>query len=327
MPPEQSLKQRPKKKDLPLFPIFPELSADEASTYASGGIAWDSLSSDAERDAAISHFMGTVLDFRHRHGRHFPWQQTRDPWPILLSEVMLQQTTTARVLEKYRLFLEIWPDFRSMASVSLVDLLAAWSGLGYNRRALALRQTAIRSEEWGWTLPDDRESLLSLPGIGASTAAAIRCFCYDLRDIYLETNVRRAVLHWFFPDEEGVKDKRIEPILLYAAKRVDDIRQWYYALMDYGVLLARLVPNPNRRSSSYARQTAFKGSDREIRGRIIFMLTHQGPRDKVALMEALGSSDEARLQSILDALQAEGFIEERPASMAAENSPLYGVKK
>lgn len=322
----------PKKSSSPFpFSVFPALSAEDARVYAAHSISWDSLFSEKERGTAVTHFIRIILEFRQHHGRVFPWQQTRDPWPVLLSEVMLQQTTTARVLDKYRLFLEKWPDFQSMASSSLEDLLAAWSGLGYNRRALALRQTAVRSEEWGWTLPCDRAALLSLPGIGPSTASAIRCFCYAIPDIYLETNVRRTVLHWFFPDEEGVKDKRIEPILLRAAERVEDIREWYYALMDYGVLLARLVPNPNRRSSSYTRQAQFKGSDRELRGRIVFMLTHQGPQKKATLMEALGDPDEDRVQSILEALDKEGFIEERPvgeeSGSVAEDEPLYGLKK
>ncbi len=307
--------------------MFPLLSAEDASSYVSFHVDWDPTCDLSIQMPAITAFRDTILDFRTRYGRLFPWQQTRDPWAILLSEVMLQQTTTSRVEEKYRLFLEKWPTPRDLSRSTLDELLAAWSGLGYNRRALALYRTACATEQWNWTLPSDKETLLSLPGIGPSTAAAIRCFSYGIADVYLETNVRRVLLHCFFPSEEGVKDNRLIPILQEMVSHIDDIRQWYYALMDYGVLLSRLVPNPNRRSASYTRQAAFKGSDRELRGRIIFLATHQGPQSLDALAAVLEEFEMERIIRAVDALQKEGFLEKRDGLSAAESTPVYGLRR
>ncbi|HQB91123.1 MAG TPA: DNA repair protein, partial [Sphaerochaeta sp.] len=121
---------------------FPDLGSDEAASYL-----WPPY--DVE-EASLSEFRRCILDFYQRHGRTFPWRESGDAYHILLSEVMLQQTQTSRALPKYELFLSLWPTIEALAGATLLDLLTAWKGLGYNRRALYLHQSAKACEAWGW---------------------------------------------------------------------------------------------------------------------------------------------------------------------------------
>lgn len=276
------------------------------------------------RADCLALFSEHVWSIFRTHGRSFPWRDTDDPYRILLSELMLQQTQTERVLPKYHLFLEMWPDFRSLASARLLDVLAAWSGLGYNRRALALRTIAQKSEAYGWTLPDDPELLLQLPMIGPATCAAILSFAFRRSSIYLETNVRRVLIHQFHLGQHRVEDRvlRIELQELIALQ--EDYKGWYYALMDYGVLLKRLVVNPNRRSASYARQGRFENSDRQLRGMLLLRFTEQGPQDIEVLCGKLPFERERILKCVAD-LEAEGFI--GPGTRAsASDAVRYGIR-
>ncbi|MCH3907092.1 MAG: DNA repair protein [Sphaerochaeta sp.] len=275
---------------------FPDLSPEEAASYL-----------DAPTDE--TEFVAFILHFYHQHGRSFPWRDTDDPYRVLLSEVMLQQTQTGRVEAKYAEFLALWPDFRALAEAPFPDLLTHWLGLGYNRRARALQQAAKATSAWGWTIPDDKEVILSLPGVGPSTASAIRCFCYHQPDIYLETNIRRVLLHVFHPGEEGVKDKVLSNLLASFFPSCGDPKPWYYALMDYGVLLKRLIPNPNRRSASYHTQSTFQGSDRQVRGALLHVLAETGERSLSQLESQLPFEPE-RVSSMLKRLSDEGLVAE-----------------
>src|ERR671938_68366 len=128
-----------------------------------------------------------LLAWFGEHGRDLPWRRTRDPYAILVSEVMLQQTQVERVVPRYLAWLERWPTFEALAAASAADVIRAWQGLGYNRRALNLHRAAREVAAHGW--PND---LTTLPGVGAYTAAAIGCFAFGRDVLPVDTNVQRV---------------------------------------------------------------------------------------------------------------------------------------
>jgi len=258
--------------------------------------------------AEIAAFREAVYAEHRERGRMLPWRETRDPWSILVSELMLQQTQVARVVPKYEAWMRRWPDAASLAAASVAETLSAWSGLGYNRRALALKAAAsVIALEHGGKVPEDAGALRDLPGIGAYTAGAIRAFAFGCPDVFLETNIRAALLHWFFPGREGVLDRELLPV---AALVLDasDARTWYYALMDYGAALKKLAPNPSRRSAHHAVQSRFEGSLRQARGAIVRVLASSGALDATLLPDLVGMERE-RVEKALAALVAEGTVE------------------
>ncbi|MEK7519955.1 MAG: A/G-specific adenine glycosylase [Patescibacteria group bacterium] len=228
---------------------------------------------------SIRTFQKTVWRHYRRHGRHdMVWRKNITPYRVVVSEVMLQQTQVARVTHKLRPFVRMFPSFRSLARAPLSRVLAAWQGLGYNRRALMLKrlaQTVVR--EHGGILPRDPVMLAALPGIGFATAGSIAAFAFQEPVAFIETNIRRVFIHFFFPHKKSVHDS---DILKIVQKTVDtkNPREWYFALMDYGAWLARAEKeNPNRKSAHYQRQPKFEGSDRQVRGRILALLVTDGP--------------------------------------------------
>ncbi|MFA7117318.1 MAG: DNA repair protein [Sphaerochaetaceae bacterium] len=254
-------------------------------------------------------FVRFINDFSAYYLREFPWRETTDVYRVFLSEVMLQQTQTQRVRPKYEEFLGLWPDFLSLSQVPFDQLLSHWKGLGYNRRALNLQKAAKSTEAWGWTIPNDRTLIESLPGIGPATASAIQCFCYHDKAIYLETNIRRVLIYAFFPGDEKVRDAILEQKLSSLLTYVDDTKNWYYALMDYGVLLKCLISNPNKKSAVYHKQSTFKDSNRQIRGQLIHLLSETGTKDKEAIVHILPFESE-RIEYALQQLVDEGLVQE-----------------
>jgi A/G-specific adenine glycosylase len=224
---------------------------------------------------------------------------------------MLQQTQVERARTFYERFIKEFPDFTALAGAKKSDILLAWQGLGYNRRALALHKSAkIVIEQYGGRLPRDRVTLESLPGIGPYTAGAIRAFAWNDPEVFIETNIRRAFIHFFFPRRRRVHDREILP-LIERSLDSEDPRAWYFALMDYGAMLGDTVPrNPNRRSVHYARPSKFVGSDREMRGKVLRLVLARKKirREDIANM-APGSR--ARAERALGALVREGFLKEK----------------
>lgn len=231
--------------------------------------------------------------------RDLPWRRTRDPYKIWLSEVMLQQTQVARVETRWQEWLYRFPTVGDLAAAPVSDVLAAWQGMGYNRRALSLKKAAETiAQEYDGAFPRSAKELVALPGIGPATAQGIRSFAFDLPGVYLETNVRTVVLHHLFPDVSEVSDKELTPIVettcpaavctdeadeatvrLQLAGRFadpqdarDTPRAWYYAMLDYGAYLKKTVPNPSRRAKAYTRQSKFEGSRRQKRAEAVRML-------------------------------------------------------
>jgi len=220
---------------------------------------------------------------------------------------MLQQTQVERVIEKYEWFIEAFPDVSSLAKAPLKDVLSAWQGLGYNRRAISLVKLAeVLVTEYDGTLPDNPEVLVKLPGIGHATAGSLCAFAFRKPSVFIETNIRRVFIHHFFQDREGIRDDEIMPLVeatLYKANP----RDWYYALMDYGSALKKSIVNPNRKSAHYTRQNAFEGSDRKIRGLILKVLVRETSMTEKDIGKAV-DSDRERIKKVLSALIREGFI-------------------
>jgi len=236
-----------------------------------------------------------------------PWRNTRNPYRILVSEVMLQQTSVERVMRKYPEFVRAFPGFRALARASVAEVLAAWKGLGYNRRALALREAARTVvETCHGKMPRTVEELIELPGIGRATASAVLVYSFDAALPFIETNVRRVFIHFFFPRSRRVTDARLMP-LVETALDTGNPREWYYALMDYGAMLGKSAVNANTRSARYRRQAQFEGSLRQLRGRILGAILERGPITKVRLTREPGCADE-RLDRALALLVQEGFL-------------------
>jgi A/G-specific adenine glycosylase len=252
-------------------------------------------------------FRRKVYDYFRRHGRDLPWRHTADPWHIVVSEIMLQQTQVDRVIEPYRRFVGRFPEPAALASSSQKEVLAAWKGLGYNRRALYLHRCArMLTERFDGAVPDDPVVLRTLPGIGEATACSIAAFAFNRPTVFIETNIRSVYLHHFFPGQEGISDRELLPLIARSLDRRNPAR-WYSALMDYGVRLKKRVPNPSRRSAHHFRQSAFQGSDRQIRGGIIRELLGKPTRGAAELAAAL-EVETQRVESNLERLRDEGFV-------------------
>jgi A/G-specific adenine glycosylase len=253
-------------------------------------------------------FQGRVWDYYKHHQRDLPWRYTTDPYRILVSEVMLQQTQVERVRERYEHFIRRFPDFGTLATATPADVLSVWQGLGYNRRALALRQTAIRViEDFDGILPTNEKDLQSLPGIGPYTAAAVLAFAFNQPVLLIDTNIRRVFIHCFFNERSQVSDREILPLVRETLDR-ENPREWYNALMDFGWYLGTTVENPNRRSRHYQRQPPFEGSTRQVRGKILGLLVTAGELSREDLCNAM-DKPASTLEPVLLQLEAEGFLD------------------
>ena len=215
--------------------------------------------------------------------RDLPWRCTYDPYAIWISEVMLQQTQVSRVDGRWQRWLERFPTVDALAAAAPSDVLEEWQGLGYNRRALSVHRAAQAISEAGGVFPQDQKELVKLPGIGPATAAGIRAFAFNLHGVYLETNVRTVFLHELYPQAEGVPDSELIPLVELtcpasiagaadAAATELTPRSWYYALLDYGAYLKKIIPNPSRRSKSHVKQSRFEGSHRQKRAELLRVL-------------------------------------------------------
>lgn len=276
----------------------------------------------------IDNFRALIYSCYSNFGRKFPWRETQDPYRILISEMMLQQTQTDRVLPKYIQFLETYPDIKALAEADISEVITLWKGLGYNRRALALVRIAETVvEKWDGQIPEDEKLLRSLYMVGPATAAAIRAFSFKKPSLYLETNIRRVLLYFFFYGAEDVKDAQLYDLLELIMDEKDP-KQWYYALMDYGVFLKKVIPNPNRRSAHYTRQAQFKNSNREIRGKLLDLLISKGDVQFEDINAEVNYTEE-RLLNCLNSLINEGFISvyQSRRTEAAEAVPRYGLAK
>lgn len=259
-----------------------------------------------------SRFIKIIWDYYKKNRRDFSWRNIITPYRIVVSEIMLQQTQAPRVVPKFESFIKQFPDFQSLAKASLQDVLKEWKGLGYNRRGMNLKRLAetIISKHNG-ILPNTQEELLELPGIGRGTAGSLLAFAYNIPIPFIETNIRTVFIHFFFKDKENISDKEIFPLI---EKTLDhkNPREWYYALMDYGVMLKKTHKNPSQKSAHYKKQSAFNGSTRQLRSSILQFIIES---KKVTITDLqkhithpLSAKDPAIIQKITNDLLKEGFI-------------------
>lgn len=253
-------------------------------------------------------FRKKIYSHFKEHGRDFPWRKTRDPYHVFVSEIMLQQTQTSRVSQKFPEFIAAFPDFRSLAAAPLKEVYRQWQGMGYNRRALYLQKAAQKVvAEHGGTLPKTVEALEDLPGIGPATARSIAAYAFNLPVIFVETNIRTIFIHEFFPGKDTVSDENLLPLVEQTLDRTDPWT-WYNALMDYGVMIKENHVNPGRRSRHYVRQKPFESSDRCIRGEILRRAAASDTGVTVAMVATAGFPVE-RVERCCAALAAEGLLE------------------
>ncbi len=246
-----------------------------------------------------------------QHGRQqLPWRQTADPYHILVSEMMLQQTQVDRVIPKYQAFIKRFPTVQHLARAQQRSVIGLWQGLGYNRRAMFLHRAAKAIvQEYAGQWPQTPAALAELPGVGQYTAAAVCAFAFNQPVAMIETNIRRVFIHHFFADRDGVTDAELLPLIEQALDTTDP-RQWYWALMDYGAIALKDRPNPNRQSAHYTKQSSFVGSARQVRGQIVKTLTEQRQLTVPQLLKAL-QFPAARVKQQLAALEAEGFVRQQ----------------
>lgn len=262
-------------------------------------------------------FVRRVWSEGKKHHRDLAWRYIDDAYAVLVSEIMLQQTQVSRVEKYWPRFLKTFPTLDALASADTSLALEHWQGLGYNRRALALKRTAEECAlQFKGELPRTYDELLKLPGIGPATAGGVMVFAYQKPALYLETNVRTVFLHELFPHEEGVSDKTLEPLVLETCSK-EDPRGWYYALLDYGAYLKSVMPNPSRRSKHHSKQSAFEGSKRQKRAELVRIVlgapgisTEEAKRalDEFEHEKGRRETDQALFDALVTDLSAEGFF-------------------
>ena len=240
--------------------------------------------------------------------RDMPWRQDTRPYYVLVSELMLQQTQVVRVIPKFLAFIEAFPDEEVLAQASLADVLRLWQGLGYNRRAKYLHDAVkMIVNEYKGEWPTTAAGLMKLPGIGPNTAGAIMTYAYNMREPFIETNVRTVYFHHFFSGGDKIKDAQIQELL---SKTVDSEypREFYWALMDYGSWLKANGVRNNSVSHAYKKQSPLEGSVRQVRGRIIAALTATD-LNEIDLRQIVRADE--RFSSALEGLIRDGLVTRR----------------
>jgi A/G-specific adenine glycosylase len=269
-----------------------------------------------------------LLDWSEQARRDLPWRRTRDPWAILVSELMLQQTQVARVEPKYLAFMARFPDVRSCAAAGVADVVRSWAGLGYNRRAVNLHRCAtLVVERHGAELPDTLDELLALPGIGPYTARAVLAFAYE-RDVgVLDTNAARVLARlagrsFTLRDAQAAADEAVPHGAGWA---------WNQAMLDLGATICtsrhprcdacpvvrscawhrsgRSLPDPAVGSAGVSgKQSTFEGSDRQGRGRLVDALRRHGQVPVPDLAAHAGWQDDApRARRAAESLVRDGL--------------------
>ena len=240
-----------------------------------------------------------ILDWYKKNKRDLPWRKTTDPYKILVSEIMLQQTQVDRVIPKYLAWIKHFPNLKTLAKASTKDLLQYWSGLGYNSRALRLQKLAQEViKNHNGKLPEDENVLIKLPGIGPYTARSVLIFAHNKNMGTVDTNIRRIFIHEFKLDE-SFKDQN----LLEFAHDITPKNQscdWHNALMDYG---ATYLTSKKTGIRPVSRQSKFKGSKRMYRGKILKLLL-QGNKT----ISQLNKECNKDVKDIINELKGEGMV-------------------
>jgi len=253
-------------------------------------------------------FQKFVLGYFKKNGRSFPWRDTKDPYKILVSEVMLQQTQTERVLVKYAEFLKVFPTWKALSTATPAEVVKVWMGLGYYRRAFNLHKAAqCVWNEYGGVPPQTAEGLKNLPGVGPYTAAAVAAFAFGEPAPMIETNIRSVYLYTFYPQVLAVSDKEVLQKVEETLYKKDP-RSWFYALMDLGVELKKHTKGINQRSKHRVKQSKFEGSQRQVRAAVLRTIAEAASIRRSDIKRKL-SYDADRIEAAIAALQAEGLIQ------------------
>ena len=218
------------------------------------------------RDMTHQEFQDYVHSQGRRLYRPMPWREQPTFYNVLVSELMLQQTQVSRVQIKFAEFMEWFPGVETLAAADLPEVLQAWQGLGYNRRARYLHQAAQQIAK-GAEMKTEAD-LLALPGVGPGTAGAIMNYVYQVPTPFIETNIRTVYFNHFFVGRSGVTDRELLPVVAETMDK-DDPRGWFWALMDYGTELKAQGKGKLQTSWHYAKQSRFSGSLRQMRGEIV----------------------------------------------------------
>ncbi len=294
-------------------------------------IGFDGLVRASAEARGVKPVQRRLLSWYAKNGRaSLPWRKTRDPYRILVSEFMLQQTQVDRVLPKYRAFLKRFPTMRTLAVASLSDVIREWQGLGYNSRAVRLKRIAEAViAQFGGSMPSDVESLRSLKGIGPYTAAALRAFAFECDDAAVDTNVRRVVERLMLGAEQ--------PQALVPRGRGHD---WNSALMDFGATICTarapkcavcplktvcasfpVGPPDLKRERPKVKAMPFERTTRFARGRIIDRLRSLPPGKRVSLLAlhrelALPGRSPEDVSTLVEALARDGLVTVRKRQVA-----------
>ncbi len=255
-------------------------------------------------------FINEILKYYRANGRHdLPWRKNTNPYKVLVSEIMLQQTQVLRVIPKFNLWIKTYPTVAALSKASFKDVLILWQGLGYQRRAKALYELAKTIKR----IPVAFEDLLRLSGIGPYTASAVCAFaCDSFSHPVLETNIRTVLIESFHLGEEGIHDGVLYDDLARLEKNITikklGARSWYYALMDYGAHLKQSRISHNKKSAHYSKQSSYEGSLRQLRAKTLFAITHT---------EKLPTDE--RLETVILQLIKEGYILETKGKYTLKN--------
>ena len=264
-------------------------------------------------DETIKDFRKKIFTFYKDQGRDLPWRKTEDPYKILLSEFMLQQTQVSRVIDYYTRWITQWDTIKKLADAPFFDILSQWMGLGYNRRAKYLHETAkVITTEFEGDVLQSMDDYHRLPGIGEYTAKAIKIFSNNEDIVTIDTNIRRIYIHEFGLDEMISKKSLYE--IAEKCLPQGKSRIWHNALMDYGAI--KLTSNKTG-IQPLTKQSKFKGSDRQIRGQILRLLLHQSR--SINEINKRIEIDKLRLKKILEQMVKEQFL--------SKDEHIYEIKK
>jgi A/G-specific adenine glycosylase len=258
-------------------------------------------------DETIRQFRALIYTYYRDNKRFFAWRDCDNAYHVVVSELMLQQTQTDRVKAKYCAFITAFPTVACLAQASLKEVITLWQGLGYNRRALALHAFAQTVErQFNGVIPSLPEILENFKGIGFATAGSICAFAFNQPTVFIETNIRTVFIYCFFRNQLAVTDTMLMPLIEQTLDK-HNARQWYYALMDYGVHIKKNYKHINHKSAHYSVQSKFEGSTRQIRGRILKQLVHDNALTFKELCISIPTCPK-KIQIQLDKLIGEEFI-------------------
>jgi len=244
----------------------------------------------------ITGFQKMIFSWWKTHKRDLPWRRTHDPYKILVSEVMLQQTQVSRVLPKYTEFLQRFPTAHALAKAPTSEVLRAWKGMGYNRRALYLKKATHAGK-----FSNSEKELAKLPGVGTYTARALLVFAYGKNIALVDTNIRRIITHFFFADKP-----QKEPVIQHVADELlpqGKSWEWHQALMDYGALEMSSKGRSASGRKKIKPKVPFKNSNRYYRGRIVDLLRERPMKERTILKDVSAS--------VIDSLLKDGLIERK----------------